>query len=136
MLSEHNEKLLTSKNINRLSKPLHIVIENNFKKLIEKEIKGAPKSITDLSYNEINNLLFFLNGFQEFDDKSEIVKNVRTCINLINYNSLKDYNIDYIAADLYFGDNYTKIYNDIFTYGLDKKETNILIKNFQYLSEL
>jgi hypothetical protein len=136
LLSEHNEKLLTSKDINRFSKPLHIVIENNFKKLIKKEIANTPKLILDLSYSEINNLIFFFNAFEDFDQKSETVKIVKKCINQIDYPDLKTYNSDYIVADLYFGDNYTKIFNDISMCGLNKNETNTYIKKFQYLTEL
>ncbi|TRX37881.1 hypothetical protein FNW52_02990 [Flavobacterium sp. ZT3R18] len=136
LLSKNNEKLLTSKDIYRLSKPLYIIIENNFGKLIDKEVEDAPKSLTDLSYSEINTLLSFLNGFQELDNKNEIVSNVRTCISQINYPSFKDYNINYIVADLYFGDNYIKIYDDLFRYSVDEKTTKILMKDFQYLTEL
>ncbi|WP_370402803.1 hypothetical protein [Tenacibaculum dicentrarchi] len=136
LLSENDEKLLTSKNINRLSKPLHIIIENNFKKLIEKEIKDAPKLITGLSYTEFWDLLFFFNCFQDFENKNEIVKDVMNCIDYISYPNPQQYNTDYIVADLYFGDNYLKLYNEIFSSNLDEKETKKLIKSFRYLSEL
>lgn len=136
LIARNNEKLLTSKDIYRLSKPLNNVIENNFGKLIDLENVEAPKSLTVLNYSEINSLLWFFNSFQEFDGKSEILNNVRTCINQINYPDLKEYNSEYITADLYFGDNFSKIYNDLFLFSTDEKHTEKLIKDFRYLSEI
>lgn len=136
LISRNNEKLLTSKDIYRLSKPLNNVIENNFGKLIDLENVEAPKNLTVLSYSEIDSLLWFFNSFQEFDSKSEILGNVRTCINQLNYPDIKNYNYEYIVADLYFGDNYSKIYNDLFLLSSDEKHAKKLIKDFRYFSEI
>lgn len=136
LISRNNEKLLTSKDIYRLSKPLNNVIENNFGKLIDLENVEAPKNLTVLSYSEIDSLLWFFNSFQEFDSKSERLSNVRTCINQLNYPDIKNYNSEYIVADLYFGDNYSKIYNDLFLLSSDEKNAKKLIKDFRYFSEI
>jgi hypothetical protein len=136
LISRNDENLLTSKDIYRLSKPLNNVIENNFGKLIELENVEAPKNLTVLSYSEINGLLWFFNSYQEFDNKSEILSNVRTCINQLNYPDLKNYNSEYIVADLYFGDNYSKIYDELFSLSIDEKYTKKLIKDFRYFSEI
>jgi hypothetical protein len=136
LLSKHNENLLTSKDIYRLSKPLNVVIENNFGKLISNQVSDAPKTLTDLSYSEIIHLLFFLNAFQELDIKNEIVSNVRSCINQIDYPDPRHYNMDYIVIDLYYGDSFLKIYDDLFLLSTDEKHTHKLIEDFRYLTEI
>lgn len=136
LIAKNNTNLLTSKDIYRLSKPLHIVIENNFGRLIENEILDAPKTITNLSYSENNTLMWFLNSFHELDNKSDVVNNVRMCITQIDYPDPIDYNFNYIVADLYFGDNYLLIYDNLFSINVNDKETLKLIKDFQYLTEL
>lgn len=136
ILSLNAPKLLTSKDIYRLSKPLHHLIEENFKKLIKKEINQVPKVLTELSYTDLNDLLFFLDGYFKLDEASEKVENVRTCINCLRYFHVNEYNINYIVADLYFGENYKEIYNNIFSENCDEQRTENLIKDFRYFAEL
>ena len=135
LLSKYNRNLLTSKDIHKLSKPLNIIIENNFKKLIEKEIKDTPKLLTEISYTEINDLLLFFNAFKEFESKSKVVKNVIKCISNIDCLNYNNYNSDFIAIDLFTGNNYIKIYSEIFKYSFQKEETDALINDFQKLTE-
>lgn len=136
LVSLNAPELLTSKDIYRLSKPLHHLIEDNFKKLIKIEIPDSPKVLTELSYTSLNELLFFLDGYFKLDEASEKVKNVRTAINCLGYFRLKDYNINYIVADLYFGENYKEIYENIFSESFDEKRTEMLVKDFRYFAEL
>lgn len=136
VVSLNAPELLTSKDIYRLSKPLHHLIEENFKKLIKNEIADCPKVLTELSYTDLNDLLFFLDGYFKLDEASEKVENVRTAINCLGYFNPKDYNINYIVADLYFGENFKEIYHNIFMESVDENRTNMLMNDFRYFAEL
>jgi len=137
LIAKHDEKLLTSKDIYKLSKPLSRVIEKNFCKLIEYEIKDLPRILINASYSAINEILLFLNAFHELNTKSEKVRNVITCLNIIGYpNNFNYYNMDYCVVDLYLGHNFLIIYNDLESESGDEKRANKLLSDFRQLAEL
>lgn len=130
LISENNPKLLTSKDIHRLSKPLGDLINSNFGKLINVEIKNVPQSLSSLCYLEIVELLNFLNA--SIDEKSEIISSIMSSIQLLGYTEFVASTKDYIVADLYFGKKYLKI-KEAFK---QNKNSAKALKNLQYLSEL
>lgn len=136
LLAKHNEKLLTSKDIYKYSKPLDKIIERNFGKLIELEFKNAPKTLTELSYSEINDLMIFLNGYDKISC-SEKVSNVNQIIGNLDYFSLDFFNNDYCYIDFFYGNKYLEI-NNIFESTVSGNDDNHkkYLENFRFFLDL
>lgn len=136
LLSNNNKELLTSKDIYKYSKLLDKIVEKNFGKLIESEFKDAPKSLTDLSYTEINNLLFFLNGYDKIYN-SEKLSNVSQIIGNLDFGSFKFYEKDYCYIDFFYGEKFIEIY-EIFesTVSYNDKVAQEYLSNFRYFIDL
>lgn len=136
LLSKNNEKLLTSKDIYKYSKPLDKIIEKNFGKLINSEFADAPKHLTELSYTEINSLLFFLDGYDKIYT-SEKVSSIKQIIGNLGYISLNFYEKDYCYIDFFYGDKFAEIY-EIFesTVSGDEKYTKEYLENFRSFIDL
>lgn len=132
LISQNKEELLTSKDIYKYSKPLYKIIEKNFGLLIANEFSDAPVTLTNLSYTEINNILFFLEDYAKLQMNDKI-GSVQMIINNLNFNSIEFYENDYCYADLFFGDKFTKIY-EVFesTFIGNDKYLKECIENFRF----
>lgn len=138
LISNNNEKLLTSKDIYKYSTPLEKIIEKNLGKLIEKEFPDAPKSLTNLSYFEIDNLLNFLDGYNAIS-RSEKISNVMQIVsNLGILDPFSDYyKNDYCYIDLFFGNGFIKIYEAIkATVSFNDEVAKEYLKDFRYFIDL
>lgn len=136
LLAKHNEKLLTSKDIYKYSKPLDKIIEKNLGLLISKEFTQAPQTLTNLSYTEINNLLMFLNAFDKLQ-MNEKISRVWQIINNLHFSSPEFYEKDYCYIDLFYGDKFNIIYEVIqFTVTLNEKIAKNYLDDFRYFIDL
>lgn len=136
LISQNNEKLLTSKDIYKYSKPLDKIIEKNLGALIAKEFSDAPPFLTNLSYTEINHLLFFLEAYDKLQMNDKI-GSVWQIINNLNTYSPEFYKNNYCYIDLFFGDKFLKIYEVIEdTVTGNEKLAKHYLENFRYFIEL
>lgn len=136
LISQNNEKLLTSKDIYKHSKPLDKIIEKNLGALIAKEFSDAPPFLTNLSYTEINHLLFFLEAYDKLQMNDKI-GSVWQIINNLNFHSPEFYKNDYCYIDLFFGDKFFKIYDVIeCTVTGNENLAKHYLENFRYFIEL
>ena len=136
LISQNNEKLLTSKDIFKWSKPLDKIIEQNLGKLIAKEFNDAPPLLTNLSYTEINNLLFFLEAYDKLQMNDKI-GSVWMMINNLRSNLFEFYAKDYCYIDLFYGDKFLEIY-EVFesTFIGNDEYLKECIENFRYFIDL
>ncbi|WP_375605491.1 hypothetical protein [Flavobacterium davisii] len=138
LISQNNTKLLTSKEIFKWSKPLDKIIEQNLGKLIKEEFSDAPPLLTDLSYTEINHLLFFL-GVGAYDklQMNDKISSVWMIINNLRSNLFEFYNKDYCYIDLFYGDKFLEIY-EVFedTFIGNDEYLKKCIENFRYFIDL
>ncbi|GEM54260.1 hypothetical protein B0A58_12995 [Flavobacterium branchiophilum NBRC 15030 = ATCC 35035] len=138
LISQNNEKLLTSKDIFKCSKPLDKIIEQNLGKLIAKEFNDAPPLLTNLSYTEINSLLFFL-GASAYEtlQKNDKIGSVWQIIGNLNYQTFEFLENDYCYIDLFYGDKFSTIFEIIkFTTGLNEDSAKEYLENFRYFIDL
>lgn len=133
LIDKHNPKLLTSKNLSFLSKDLGLIIEENFKKILVKEIKDTPHLFKNASYTEMQEVLFFLRVM--LDDSHEIqgnekIHNILYGISKTGYPSMSFFKENYLGVDWFFG---SKL-NDLLDYiESEKNENEIkqLVKDMQ-----
>ncbi len=138
LISQNNEKLLTSKDIFKWSKPLDKIIEQNLGKLIAKEFKDAPPLLTNLSYTEIKHLLFFL-GASAYEklQMNDKIGSVWQIIGNLNYQTFEFLENDYCYIDLFYGDKFSTIYEIItFATGLNEDLEKEYLENFRYFIDL
>lgn len=136
LIATNNEKLLTSKDIAKYSKPLDKIIEQNLGKLIKSEFVDAPQLLTDLGYTEINNLLFFLEAYDKLQINDKI-GSVWMIINNLRFNRFEFLDKDYCYIDLFYGDKFIEIY-EVFerTFIGNDEYLKKCIENFRYFIEL
>lgn len=125
---------VTSKNISKYSKPFFHVLEDNFCKLIEAEIKEAPDFFTTKTYTEIINVVNFVDG-NSFYNYSNAVDTIHSISQNMGVWDMKD-RADFLGIDFYGGSKYDEVltYFEAY-YGSDRnteiiQETIIIFKNF------
>lgn len=136
LISKNNKKLLTSKDIFKWSKPLDKIIEQNIGKLIAKEFNDAPPLLTNLSYSEINNLLFFLGAYDKLQMNDKI-GSVWQIINNLHYDMSDFTKKEYCYIDLFYGDKFLEIY-EVFegTFIGNHKYLEKCVENFRFFIDL
>lgn len=136
LLINYDKKLINAKNIANYSKPFDIIVEENFCKLIAKEIPTAPFFFKNSSYREINEVLSFLNS-RELEAHSNKINNLTMLIGNLGYQSFDFYEKNYIALDFYTGDKFEEIKNVIYyTFGANENDFNITIEALKDLINL
>lgn len=118
LLEKHNPKLINGKNIAHLSKPFHIIIEENFSKLVAKECPQAPYFYKNSSFTEINEVLFYVEAIQNFLSLNKKISYCYDIIQNLGYFSISFYEENYLTIDFITGDKFEQIKNIIgYTYG-------------------
>lgn len=127
LIAKNNEKLLSSKDICKYSKPLDKIIEQNFGKLLKAEFNDAPPLLTNLSYSEINNLFFFI-GASAYEklQANDKIGSVLMIINNLQSNMFDFLENNYCFIDLYYGDKFLELH---------KLFEETFIGNDQYLKD-
>lgn len=131
LLFEYDKKLINAKNIATFSKPFDVIIEENFCKLIAKEVPNAPNFFKTSSFREISEVLFFLNSY-ELEQQSEKISKVKMLIGNLGYPSFEYFEKNYIAIDFYTGSKFEEIENIInYTFGGYEKDVNLTIETLR-----
>jgi hypothetical protein len=134
LLENYDSKLITGKNISKLTTPLNEVIEQNFSKLIAKELPKTPYFFKNSSYTEIVELLDYLNAYGGFTSLSEKVNCCAGIIGNLNYPSVEFYEKKYLCIDFYTGEKFEEIKKSIsFSLSLNKNDQIRALKSFQDL---
>lgn len=133
ILSENEPNLINAKNIALFSSPLDIIIEGNFSRFISKEVEDLPFIFKNATYKEITEVLFFLNSYLDFEDKSENVNNCMSIISNLNYPQMDFFDKRYLGVDFYTGDKYKDICEMINKAFDEENPKETYIKSFRTL---
>lgn len=114
---------VSSKNISKFSKSYFNYLEDNFKKLIEKEFKKPPYFFINNSYSEIINVVNYIDGFGFY----EYSQNISTLINIsenLGARSIK--REDFLCIDFFGGSKFEELIEYFEAYCCKERESETI----------
>lgn len=139
-LEKQGKGKVTSKNITQFAKPFTEIVEDNFCKVIKKELPEAPYFLTSSKFSDIDDLLFFF-GI----DFATVSKKINILLSNIENLKIEMYKTDkyFLGIDFYNGENLEKIKDKILNYVLQfgdedevKEEAEKVLQYFRELIEI
>lgn len=112
-LEKQRKDKITSKNISLYSKSIMKVFEENFCKLIKKEVPNAPNFFHTSSHSEIRDVIFFLNA--TLYDISEEIGTLHYIYQDM-YKGLVRGKIDFLCIDFYNGEHFHEVQSYILSH--------------------
>lgn len=120
---------ISSKNIAKYSAPYFDFLDNNFKKLLEKEFKDPPAFLLTNSYFDIMNLIVYLEALSFY----EISENVNLIVSISENMGARDgnNNDNLLCIDFFGGSKYENVLLYFREHNLEFRSENLIMEQLK-----